>query len=216
MVEDTSLDPFGSLFADSPSDGHCNNQVIGAPKSSESSVNSNIGASRRHFSEHLPTKLYPELDGIEHSLDSRPQQSHESQNKLQSSGRTGSTSGYIIISERLGISGTVLEPRPFLPPPEQLMTTFERRKKVGQVRKIGACWQCQIRKIACSVDKICKRCQKMASTPTLAKQICLRQRFMDIYLSHSNDYPVTGTQYRVDQISPSHHGTSFSQIGSHG
>lgn len=75
-----------------------------------------------------------------------------------------------VLIEGVDVASNFLGPHLPLPPPEQLMTAFEsrwtktvtkrkkayneeERKKVGQVRRKGACWQCQIRKIAvCQVS----------------------------------------------------------------
>ncbi|CZR59941.1 uncharacterized protein PAC_09836 [Phialocephala subalpina] len=175
MAEDTLLDPLRSFYKDSPLDEYSSSQVIYTPTSSGASYNSNIGTTEQNFSEPLWSNIHPELEDIEYPLGCHPQQSHEiQQNEFSNSNPTESTSTYIILlSERLSFSSTVLGSHPLLPPPEQLMTTFESkhpkttvskgkkaytvegRKKVGQVRKIGACWQCQIRKIACSADETC-------------------------------------------------------------
>jgi hypothetical protein len=168
MAENTLLDPLGSFYTDSPLDQESGGQVNYTPTSSNASNNHSIGATQQHFSEDLWSSNYPEFDDIEHLGGSHPQQSHETQqNEITNSTSTGAAPACItLLPERLDVSSTVLGPHPLLPPPEQLMTAFEsrqpkttvskgkkaytmeERKKVGQVRKKGACWQCQIRKIA--------------------------------------------------------------------
>ncbi|KAH7379917.1 hypothetical protein BKA64DRAFT_239137 [Cadophora sp. MPI-SDFR-AT-0126] len=64
----------------------------------------------------------------------------------------------------------------------------EQRKKVSQVRNKRACWQCQVRKTACSTQETCTRCQVMTKDPKLAGHICLRQKLLDVFLSHSSIY----------------------------
>jgi hypothetical protein len=168
MAENTLLDPLRSFYTDSLLDQQSSSPLIYTPTSSNTSDNGNIGATQQHFSEDLWSSNYPEFDDIEHPLGSHPQWSHETQqHEITDSTPSIPASTYItLLPERLDLSPTVFGPPPLLPPPEQLMTTFEsrqpkttvskgkkaytveERKKVGLVRKRGACWQCQMRKIA--------------------------------------------------------------------
>ncbi|KAH6721071.1 hypothetical protein BKA61DRAFT_728700 [Leptodontidium sp. MPI-SDFR-AT-0119] len=110
------------------------------------------------------------------------------------------------VIEDMGVASAYRGPQLHLPPLEHLTNAFESqspkkngkrgkkpyntedRKKVGQVRRKGACWQCQIRKTACSTEDTCNRCQAMTKDQKLAEHICLRQKLLDVYLSHSSIY----------------------------
>lgn len=113
----------------------------------------------------------------------------------------------VLLKNSLTVLPTLLRPQPLSHPPEALMTSFESsqvelsssrgkraytteaRKKVSQVRKKGACLRCRIRKIACSADdEICSRCQNVTNTPGIAQRICVRQKLIDVFISHSSIY----------------------------
>jgi hypothetical protein len=168
MAENTLLDPLRSFYTDPPLNLQSSSPVIYTPTSSNTSDSGNIKATQQDFCEDLWSSNYPEFEDKVPHLGSHPLMSHETQpNKATNYNPTTLKSTYINrLPERLDVSSTLSGPHPLLPPPEQLMTAFEskqptitvskgkkayaveERKKVGQVRRKGACWQCQIRKIA--------------------------------------------------------------------
>ncbi|PMD66260.1 uncharacterized protein K444DRAFT_167693 [Hyaloscypha bicolor E] len=168
IAENPPLDPLGSFYIDPPSNLQSSSPVIYTPTSSNGSDNANMEATQQYFCEGVRSSDHPDFDGKELSLGFHPQLSHETQrNKVTNSIQTTPKPTCIHrLPERLDVSSTLLGPHPLQPPPEKLMTTFEikqstttvskgkkaysveERKKVEQVRRKGACWQCQIRKIA--------------------------------------------------------------------
>jgi hypothetical protein len=167
IAESPPLDPFGSFYLDPPSNLQSSSPVIYTPKSSNESDSGNIEATQQYFCEGVWSSDHPDFEDKEPPLGFHPHLSHETQrNKVANSIQTTPKPTYIHrLPERLDVS-SLLGPHPLLPPPENLMTAFEskqstttvskgkkaytveERKKVRQVRRKGACWQCQIRKIA--------------------------------------------------------------------
>jgi hypothetical protein len=184
-AESSPLDPLGSFYIDPPSNLQSSSPVIYTPTSSNGSDSGNMEATQQYFCEGVWSSDHPDFEDKEPPLGFHPQLSHETQrNKVTNSIQTTPKSTYIHrLPERLDVSSNLLGPHPLLPPPENLMTAFEskqstttvskgkkaytveERKKVGQVRRKGACWQCQIRKIA-----VCKMLMRSLQGPLLIRE----------------------------------------------
>ncbi|PVH84053.1 hypothetical protein DL98DRAFT_652098 [Cadophora sp. DSE1049] len=182
--------------------------TILTPTTSSASSESGIRVFDHSSKPEMPcNSVFPAIEDVESRWPNSGQPHHQDQ-QLTATFDThtySSLKNTMAVIAEMRVESVFLGSQRTLPPPEHLMTAFEsqppknakrgkkayntkQRKKVSEVRNKRACWQCQIRKTACSTEETCTRCQGMTQDAKLAGHICLRQKLLDVYLSHSSIY----------------------------